>query len=256
MIKRSAARLLLCSLVLGVLSGCVTLPPNAPRSPQDPFERWNRGVYKFNDALDRGVTKPIARGYVKAVPQPIRKGVSNFWANLNMTTVMINDTLQGKLKAAATDLGRFLLNTTVGFGGLLDPATHIGMPHNDEDFGQTLGHWGVHPGPFIELPVLGPSDMRDAPGKLVDVYTNPWEYVRNPWVEWSGYGLYLIDVRTGLLSFDSTIQSAYDPYALIRDTYLKRRAYLVSDGKIKDEEPPLIDPDAPDQPAAPETPKH
>jgi phospholipid-binding lipoprotein MlaA len=254
MMKRFAARTLLCSIVLGTLSACVTLPPNAPRSPQDPFERWNRGVYKFNDALDRGVTKPIAHGYVKVVPQPIRRGVSNFWANLNMTTVMINDTLQGKLKAAATDLGRFLLNSTVGIGGLLDPATQIGMPHNDEDFGQTLGHWGLHPGPFIELPVLGPSDLRDAPGKLVDVYTNPWEYVRNPWVEWSGYGLYLIDVRTGLLSLDSTLQSAYDPYALIRDTYLRRRAYLVSDGKIKDEEP-LVDPDAPDQPVAPEKPK-
>jgi len=256
MMNRSAARLLLCSIGLMCVGACVSLPPNAPRSPQDPFERWNRSVYKFNDVIDRGVTKPVARGYVKVVPQPIRTGVSNFWANINMTTVMINDTLQGKLKAAAADLGRFLMNSTFGIGGLLDPATQIGLPHNDEDFGQTLGHWGLHAGPFIELPLFGPSDMRDAPGRLVDVYTNPWEYVKKPWVEWGGYGVYLIDLRASLLPLDSTLEGAFDPYALIRDSYLRRRAYLVSDGKIKDEEP-LIDPDAPDQPVATEKPdKH
>ncbi len=254
MMNRSAARLLLCSIGLVWLSACVSLPPNAPRSPQDPFERWNRGVYKFNDVIDRGVTKPVARGYVKVVPQPIRTGVSNFWANLDMTTVMINDALQGKLKSAVTDLGRFALNSTFGIAGLLDPATQIGLAHNNKDFGQTLGVWGVHPGPFIELPVLGPSDMRDAPGRLVDVYTNPWEYVKNPWIEWGGYGVYLIDLRVSLLPLDSTVEGAFDPYALIRDTYLRRRAYLVADGKIKDEEP-LIDPDAPDQPVTPEKPK-
>ncbi len=253
MMNRSAARLLLCSIGLICLSACVTLPPHAPRSPQDPFERWNRGVFKFNVVVDHGVIRPIARGYVKALPRPIRTGASNFWANLSMTTVMINDTLQGKLKAAATDLGRFVLNSTLGIGGLLDPATQLGMAHNDDDFGRTLGHWGVHPGPFIELPVLGPSDMRDAPGRLADVYTNPWEYVKNPWVEWGGYGLYLVDLRVSLLPLDPTLESAYDPYVLIRDTYLRRRAYLVSDGKIKDEEP-LIDPDAPDQPIATEKP--
>lgn len=250
MMNRRAARVLLFSICLISLTACVTLPPNAPRSPQDPFERWNRGVYKFNTVLDRGVTKPIAHGYVKVVPRPIRTGVSNFFANLEMTTVLINDTLQGKVKAAATDLGRFLLNSTLGLAGLLDPATQIGMAHNNEDFGQTLGHWGVHAGPFIELPLFGPSDMRDAPSKVVDVYTNPWEYVRNPWVEWSGYGLYLVDLRVSLLPLDPTLKTAYDPYALIRDTYLKRRAYMISDGKIKDDEP-LIDPDAPDQPQKP-----
>ena len=254
MMNRFAARLLLCSIGLMCVSACVTLPPNAPRSPQDPFERWNRGVYKFNDLIDRAVTKPVARGYVKVVPQPIRTGVSNFWANLDMTTVMINDSLQGKLKAAVTDLGRFVINSTFGIAGLFDPATRMGLAHNDEDFGQTLGAWGVHPGPFIELPLLGPSDMRDAPGRLVDVYTNPWHYVKNPSVDWGGYGIYLIDLRASLLPLESTLQSAFDPYALVRDTYLRRRAYLVSDGKIKDEEP-LIDPDAPDQPVTPEEPK-
>ena len=111
--------------------------------------------------------------YVHVVPQPIRTGVTNFFANLNTPTVMVNDALQGKFKRRGNDLGRFLLNTTVGLGGILDPATSAGLDRNDEDFGLTLGHWGVHPGPFLELPILGPSDLRDGPSKVVDTYTNP-----------------------------------------------------------------------------------
>ncbi len=237
-------------------SACVTLPPNSQRAPQDPWESWNRGVYKVNDALDRAIAKPVAQTYVRVVPSPIRTGVTNFFANLNTPTVMINDALQGKFLAAANDLGRFLLNSTLGLGGLLDPATPAGLAHNDEDFGQTLGHWGVHPGPFVELPILGPSDLRDAPAKLVDTYTNPRQYIRNEYVK---YGLYLpslIDTRAALLPLDETLKHVYDPYAFVRDAYLQRRAYLVSDGKGTDET--LVDPgeDAPDTdkttpPAAP-----
>jgi phospholipid-binding lipoprotein MlaA len=244
-------RLALGMIVAGTLSACVTLPPNSPRSPQDPWESWNRGVYKFNDALDRAVAKPVAQTYVRVVPQPIRTGVTNFFANLNTPTVFINDALQGKFLAAANDLGRFVLNTTMGVGGLLDPATSAGLAHNDEDFGQTLGHWGVHAGPFVELPILGPSDARDAPARLVDTYTNPRQYIKNDWIK---YGLYLpdfVDRRAALLPLDSTLKNTYDPYAFVRDAYLARRAYLVSDGKVTDE--PLIDPDA-DLPATPAKP--
>jgi phospholipid-binding lipoprotein MlaA len=251
------ARALLGVMVVLSLSACVTLPPNAPRSPQDPWERWNRGVYKFNDVIDRAIAKPIAKTYVKVVPSPVRTGVTNFFANLNTPTVMLNDALQGKLKAAGNDLGRFLLNSTVGIGGLLDPATPAGLDRNDEDFGQTLGKWGVHPGPFVELPILGPSDLRDAPAKLVDTYTNPRQYIRNPWVKWPLWGLYAVDTRTALLSLDETLKHVYDPYAVIRDAYLQRRAYLVSDGKVSDE--PLVDPgdDAakPDNPPPPKEPE-
>jgi phospholipid-binding lipoprotein MlaA len=231
---------LLGVIVVLSLSACVTLPPNSPRSPQDPWERWNRSVYKFNDVIDRAVAKPVAKTYVKIVPSPVRTGVSNFIANLNTPTVMLNDALQGKLKAAGSDLGRFLLNSTVGIGGLLDPATPAGLDRNDEDFGQTLGKWGVHAGPFVELPILGPSDLRDAPAKLVDNYTNPRAYIRNPWAKWPLWGLYAVDTRAALLSLDQTISHVYDPYAVIRDAYLQRRAYLVSDGKVSDE--PLVDP--------------
>jgi phospholipid-binding lipoprotein MlaA len=228
------------------LCGCVTLPPNSQRVPQDPWESWNRGVYKVNTALDNAVAKPVARTYVRALPSPVRTGISNFFENLRTPTVMVNDVLQGKLKAAANDLARFLLNTTIGVGGLLDPATQAGLDLNNEDFGQTLGHWGVHPGPFVEIPLLGPSDVRDGTGRVVDIFTGPTHYVRNNYVKYSLYGLSLIDTRAALLSLDDTLKKVFDPYAFVRDAYLQRRAYLISDGKLTDE--PLVDPGADDAP--------
>jgi phospholipid-binding lipoprotein MlaA len=191
---------------------------------------------------------------VRVVPSPARTGVSNFFENLRTTTVMINDALQGKFKAAANDLARFVLNSTVGIGGLLDPATQAGLDHNDEDFGQTLGHWGLHPGPFIEIPILGPSDLRDGSGRVVDIFTNPTHYIQNNWVEYGLYGIDLVNTRANLLSLDDTLKNVFDPYAFVRDAYLQRRAYLVSDGKITDE--PLVDPgdDDPQQPTSPPPP--
>src|SRR5271154_1244589 len=159
------ARAALGILIAVSMAGCVTLPPNHPRDPKDPWESWNRGVYKVNTALDRAVAKPVARTYVRALPAPVRTGISNFFSNLRTTTVMINDALQGKSRAAPNALARFLLNPPVGVGGLLDPATQAGLDLNDEDFGQTLGHWGLHPGPFVEIPLLGPSDVRDGSGR-------------------------------------------------------------------------------------------
>ena len=127
--------------VLG-LSACVSLPPNAPRAPQDPWESWNRGVYRFNDSIDRALAKPVARSYARWVPQPLRTGVTNFFSNLETPSVMVNDALQGKLLASANDLGRFLLNTTVGVGGILDPASSAGLEKNNEDFGPDPGQVG------------------------------------------------------------------------------------------------------------------
>jgi phospholipid-binding lipoprotein MlaA len=247
MLKVWCARAALGIVIASSVSACVTLPPDHKPPPQDPWESWNRGVYRVNDKFDRAFAKPVARTYLRVVPHPIRTGVSNFFDNLAMTTVMINDALQGKFKAAATDLGRFVVNSTVGLAGILDPATPMGLDHNNEDFGQTLGHWGVHPGPFLELPVLGPSDLRDGPTRLVDAYTNPHQYIRNTDVKWGLYGVYLVDARARLLSLDDTLKNVYDPYAFIRDAYLQRRAYLVSDGKATQDEV-LVDPgdDTPD----------
>jgi phospholipid-binding lipoprotein MlaA len=235
------------SLALG-LGACVTLPPNAPRSKADPWERFNRGVYKFNDSIDRHVAKPVAKRYVKVVPQPIRTGVNNFFTNLHTPTVMVNDALQAQFLKAGADLGRFLMNTIVGIGGILDPATSAGLDRNDNDFGRTLGHWGLHSGPFVELPLFGPSDVRDTFGKAADVFTNPQHWVTNNAVD---YGLYLPDLinkRAQLLPLDETLQNAFDPYAFIRDAYLANRAYLTGQTKASDELPldePLEDPEAP-----------
>jgi phospholipid-binding lipoprotein MlaA len=246
---RVFGRTLTAALIVLTFSGCVALPPGHKPPPQDPWESWNRGVYRVNDKLDRAIAKPVAKGYVKVVPRPIRTGVSNFFTNLTQTTVMFNDVLQGKFKAAANDLGRFLLNATVGIGGILDPASSAGLSRNEEDFGQTLGKWGVHPGPFLELPLLGPSDLRDGPSRLVDAYTNPQAYIGYLPVKYSLYVVNLVDARSGLLSLDETLSKTFDPYAFVRDAYLQRRAYLVADGAVPKDDEPLIDPGE-DDPAA------
>jgi phospholipid-binding lipoprotein MlaA len=144
-------------------------------------------------------------------------------------------------------LGRFVLNTTVGIGGLLDPATSAGLSRNQADFGLTLGHWGVHTGPFIEVPILGPSDLRDGAGRVVGVFTTPTHYIHNSYISYGLYLPYFVDERASLLPLDETLKTVFDPYAFIRDAYLARRAYLVSDGKVTNED--LVDPGADDNPA-------
>lgn len=212
--------------------GCAS-QPITHRDPQDPFERINRVTFKVNDALDRAVAKPVAKTYVKVVPKFIRTGVSNVLSNAAYPTVIVNEILQAKFLPALRDTGRLLLNTTVGLGGLLDPASAAGLPRDDEDFGQTLGWWGVPPGPFIELPLLGASDVRDAIGLIPDEYTNGRHYIDdNAWF-WGVAVLHLVDLRASLLKTEATLlQGVYDRYSFIRDAYLQRRKYLVHDGEV------------------------
>src|SRR5690349_6885375 len=151
----------------GLLSACASLP-QGERDPRDRFERANRAVYRFNDSLDRHIAKPMAKGYVKVVPAPVRTGVGNFFNNLTYPTVIVNDLLQAKLKSFASDTARLVVNTTIGIGGLFDPATQMGLPTGDEDFGQTLGKWGVPPGSYMVLPIFGPSTVRDTVGFVGD----------------------------------------------------------------------------------------
>ncbi len=224
------------------LAGCAANPAQLTHSPKDPYERFNRGTHRFNDVLDRSVAKPVAKGYRAITPQAVRTGIGNFTANLEMPGTMLNDMLQGKLRAAASDMGRFLLNTTMGIGGFFDVASKAGIDHNEEDFGQTLGAWGVPSGPYLVLPLLGPSNIRDAPSRVVDSFTNPSTYT-NPEVHWSYWVVDKIHKRYELLPLDPTLQKAFDPYAFIRDAYLQNRAYKVSDGQVSEE--PLEDPGAP-----------
>ena len=228
-------------LILALLAGCAANPPNYPQSRNDPLQRMNRNIFRFNDALDRGVAKPVAKAYRAATPQFVRTGIGNFIANLAMPRTLLNDLLQGKLRAALSDTGRLLLNSTMGIGGLFDVATKAGIDHNDEDFGQTLGKWGVPPGPYLVIPFLGPSDLRDGPSRVVDVYSNPALYANNE-AAWIYAGVGLVNARYELLPLDPTIDKAFDKYAFMREAYLQNRAYKVSDGAV-DEAPP-DDPDA------------
>lgn len=228
------------------LVGCATAP-NAKKDPRDPFEGFNRVSYKVTDAVDRAALKPVAKGYRAVTPQFVRTGVTNFFENLGQPTIIVNDFLQGKVKDGFSDTGRFLLNTTLGIGGLFDPATKAGLDKHDEDFGQTLGKWGVKPGPYVWVPLLGPFTVRDGIGRGIENYsTEPLHYVERDAWRYGLQGVRLIDWRTRQLSLDQTLDSAFDRYAFIRNAYLQQREYAVHDGNVPPpslEEQGLEDPD-------------
>jgi phospholipid-binding lipoprotein MlaA len=223
------------ALCLALLAGCAT---TGTGTPGDPLERMNRGTHRFNTAIDRAMIRPVAVGYRKHVPAPVRVSVNNFLENLAYPTTIVNNLLQGKVKDTLNDIGRFAVNTTVGLGGLFDPATRFGFARNDEDFGQTLGRWGVPAGPYLVLPFFGPSTMRDGPAIYVDWQTDlrVGDQV-DPAVEWTLIGLSLVNRRAQFLEFDETWEKAYDPYAFIRDAWLQRREYRVRDGKVHEGDP-------------------
>jgi phospholipid-binding lipoprotein MlaA len=261
-------------LVLGclLLFGCASLPPNAKRDPRDPWERMNRTTFKVNTAVDHAVTRPIARTYEKITPRIVRTGVSNFMDNLFYPVTMANDLLQAKFKPFAQDTGRFVLNTLAGLGGILDPATQAGLPKNEEDLGQTFGRWGAGPGPYFVIPLLGPSDIRDGLGRVGDIWLSPPHYINNNYVSYGLWGVGVLDARYRLLPQDKLLDEAYDPYTLLKNAYLQRRQFLVTDGKVSeedrrkqeqeqyDEEKKILeesgpdDSEAPSPPAAPSTP--
>jgi phospholipid-binding lipoprotein MlaA len=219
------------------------------------LERVNRATFAFNDLLDRMIARPAARAYKAVVPEIARRGIGNFFGNLSYPTVAINNALQGKFRLAASDAARFMVNTVVGVGGFGDPATRFGLKAHDEDFGQTLGWWGVPPGPYLVLPLLGPSDFRDAPSRYVDRYTSPDHYLRSVRTEYRVMAVGLLDKRAQLLSADDVLKQAFDPYALVRNAYQQHREYLVHDGNVPEEsyEEPLDDtpPDAAREPSEP-----
>jgi phospholipid-binding lipoprotein MlaA len=240
------------ALALALLAGCAT---TGMGTRGDPLERMNRATYRFNDAVDKAVMKPVATAYRDHVPTLVRDGIHNVLENLAFPTTIVNDLLQLKIKDTLIDLGRFAVNTTLGIGGLLDPASHFGIPKNDEDFGQTLGRWGVPPGPYLVLPLLGPSSMRDGPSLYADAQTDLRIALNlEPGVEWTLVGVSLVNRRAELLPFDASFDSAFDRYAFIRDAWLQRREYQVRDGDVPEQPPPedLEDP-AETEDAAPES---
>ncbi len=249
-----ARTLLPCLLAAALLPACTTLPSGTQPDPRDRFERFNRSIYSFNSALDRNLARPVAKAYVKATPAPVRTGIGNFFANLGYTKVMLNDLLQGKVVQFFADTTRLVVNTTIGIGGLFDPAAQLGLAAHDEDFGQTLGKWGVASGPYLMLPFLGPSTMRDGFGLLADRYSEPDTYLIHDWRTQVGLTVgSLLDSRASLLGTDELLASSYDQYAVLRNAYLQRREFQVTDGATPKEEFEIYEEEAPDGAAAPAT---
>jgi phospholipid-binding lipoprotein MlaA len=216
------------------LAGCASVPSGKP-DPRDPWERFNRSVFTFNEGLDRAIARPVAKAYVKVTPRVVRMGVGNFFNNLETVPTILNDALQGKLGQAGRDTGRFLLNSTLGLGGFLDPASAAGFEQNDEDLGQTLGKWGVKSGPYLMLPVLGPSSVRDAFARAADTYMEPVYYLGDESTRYIIRGIDLLDMRASLLELDAQLERTFDRYAFVRNAWLQRREYQVKDGNVEDD---------------------
>jgi len=232
--RRGLAGLLLLGLLglLGLLSGCSTTPDRP-----DPYEKFNRYVFQFNDDIDKILLKPVAETYKTLVPQPIGKGITNIFGNLSDITVIANDLLQLKFKQATSDTGRLIINSTLGIFGFFDMATYTGLPKHYEDFGQTLGHWGLGNGPYLVLPFFGPSTVRDAWGRGGDIFLDPRFYyasaqdsnVRN-FITFTNV-LRAIDIRANLLKVEEFVDTAaLDTYSYVRDAYLQQRNYMLYDG--------------------------
>jgi len=221
------------------LAGCATTGGD----PRDPWEPVNRVTFEFNDGVDRAFFKPIAEGYRFVMPGPARTAVTNFFSNLNDPWVALNQLMQGKVRLAIDDFGRFVWNSTIGLLGLIDVASDMGLPKHKEDFGQTLGVWGVDFGPYFVIPILGPSSVRDGTGLIADAFAFlPWQIPkwadfnhRVTW-QWSLTGLDLIQTRANLLDASNILEeAALDRYTFVRDAYFQRRRYLIYDG----DPPPL-----------------
>lgn len=224
---------LLCTVLI---TGCASSPGKG-ESKVDPLENVNRKIYDFNVTLDRNVFEPVARGYIKVTPRPLRIGIGNFFENLGEVDVIVNAFLQGKLKQGGSDTARFVLNSTFGILGLFDVAADLGFKKHEEDFGQTLAVWGVGQGPYLVLPILGPATLRTAPSYLTSTLTNPLAYVDDQLITIPLAVLGAVDFRAraqGAIQFID--ETALDPYAFTREAYLQRRNYLIYDGN-----PPIED---------------
>ncbi len=237
-------------VVLAMLQACASVPYKDPR---DPMESWNRSVFSFNDSVDRAVVKPVATAYQKILPHWVRTGIGNFFTNLDDVWSLVNNALQLRGRDTADSFGRVMVNTTMGLGGILDVAGEMGMERHPANFGLTLGRWGVGPGPFVVLPLLGSSTLRDTLALPVDRQGNLLNEVQDVPTRDALTILNVIDTRaTYLRAGDVVDGAALDKYSFTRDAYLQRRRNQVYDGNPPDED--TTSSDAPSVPAAPATP--
>ena len=225
LIHAGLARLLLISCV--ILSGCASVPDDE----KDPLEPFNREMFAINDDFDRKILKPTAEAYREKLPKPVQTAINNFFSNIDDAFVVINDILQFKLAQAASDLSRLVWNTTAGLGGLIDVATPMGLPKHNEDLGQTLGVWGIGDSPYLVLPFIGPSTLRDTTGVFVQSSYHPVNDIEDSATYWASVVLIVADTRAQLLGASNIVEeAALDRYVFIRDAYLQHRLNLIHDG--------------------------
>lgn len=243
LLRIAAAPLVIMAAVF--LSGCATVPADSGSDPRDPIESFNRQVFEFNDVVDSAFLKPVAQVYRDVLPEAVRDCFGNVFSNFREPSNAVNNLLQGKPVDAVSDTCRFVVNSTIGLLGCFDPARRMGLEKHNEDFGQTLGRWGIGDGPYLVIPILGPSNVRDAIGIYgAEPYLDPNFYIDNIRIRNSILGTRLVDTRAQLLQADDLISgAALDKYRFIRDGYLQRRRNLVYDGNP----PPAAD-DAGSQP--------
>ncbi|MGZ5051187.1 MAG: MlaA family lipoprotein [Methylobacter sp.] len=241
-------RLLMSSLVISsVLAGCAS---TSEVKEKDPWEGWNRGTQEFNDDLDKSVIKPMAKGYHAITPKFVDDGITNFFSNLNDIGVTLNDFMQLKMSQGSMDAGRFLVNTTAGVAGFVDVATMIDLPKHNEDFGQTLGFWGMPTGNYLVLPLLGPSSPREVVGTIGDALMNPLTYT----FVFAGSGaavsavnagsksVEVVDTRSDIMPTEKIVDEAsVDRYSFIKNAYQQRREYLLHDGNVPEEDEPQLE---------------
>jgi len=218
------------------LTACAGTQNRHTDPENDPWEGFNRKVHSFNMTLDRTVARPVASAYQKVTPKPLKKGVSNFFRNIDYPVTFINQVLQGKFKQSGISTGRFLINSSIGLLGLIDVATKMGIPDYDEDFGQTLAGWGYENSRYLVLPLFGPSTLRDGLGRSIYGYAHPVSYWAREDHFYTPLILDMVQTRAAFLSQDGTLDEAYDPYTLIRDVWLQNREYKIYDG-----DPPMLD---------------
>jgi phospholipid-binding lipoprotein MlaA len=228
---RLAGLLLLTALIAGCATG---------KDPRDPFEPFNRRVYKFNDGIDKVILEPTARVYRRVMPSFVRTGVTNFFSNLRDVRVTVNNLAQGKLELGMDDFSRVVINSSIGLLGLFDVASGLGIERRDEDFGQTLGWYGVKDGPYIMIPLFGPSTTRDLVAWPVDIYSDPVMLVDPTGARYAIRGARIINTRAELVGVDPFMKSALDPYEFLRDAYLQRRRRLIYDGRPPPEGEPAL----------------
>lgn len=214
------------ALVVGLLTGCAS-----SGNPKDPIEGFNRAMFAFNEGLDTAILKPVATGYEAVLPSPIRTGVTNFFGNIDDLFIGVNNLLQGKVPEAFSDLGRVVINTTIGLLGVLDVASEAGLEKHDEDFGQTFGRWGVGSGAYVVVPFFGPRTARDTVGLVLDVAVDPVANHEPARVRDAALVLRVVSDRANLLPADKVVEeAALDKYSYMRDAYLQRRRNLIHDG--------------------------